>query len=282
MSTASTSKSTIYPEFEKPSSPKNDEILRDWLDTETIVNSTPDPSPVTTLSDLADVGPEKDGYRTMPHSLRRVLTPPQEDGEHATRQRSVLFESPLSPPSSPTSPASPYFRQKWLPAQDHPANSGLSRARQSVSSIGSCSTVHTRSAPVKSILTRHDSGISMATAKTRRTKRRSPPSVKFVDPPTVHYDCVRYSSSSYSPPLSASSSGRQKVKPAEWFIKWWRRKPNPPPRPTISGPYRLSQAASLAESRARSRKPEPGKLKRLWLRVTNAMGWHEVPSAGRE
>ncbi|KAI6032067.1 hypothetical protein BKA83DRAFT_258258 [Pisolithus microcarpus] len=249
MSTASTSKPTIYPEFEKPASPKNDEILRDWLDTETIVNSTPDSSPVTTLSDLADVGPQIDEYHTMPHSLRRVLTPPQEDDEHATRQRSVLFESSLFPPSSPTSPASPCFRQKWLPAQDQPAASGLSRARQSVSSIGSCSTVQTRSAPVKSILTRHDSGISMATAKTRRTKKRSPPSVKFVDPPTVHYDC-----------------------PAEWFIKWWRRKPSPPPRPTISGPYRLSQAASLTDSRARSRKPEPGKLKRLWLRVTNAIG----------
>lgn len=230
--------------------------------------STPGPTDVH----RQDVGPQIDEYHTMPHSLRRVLTPPQEDDEHATRQRSVLFESSLFPPSSPTSPASPYFRQKWLPAQDQPAASGLSRSRQSVSSIGSCSTVQTRSAPVKSILTRHDSGISMATAKTRRTKKRSPPSVKFVDPPTVHYDCVRYSSSSCSPPLPTSSPGQQKLNPAEWFIKWWRRKPSPPPRPTISGPYRLSQAASLADSRARSRKPEPGKLKRLWLRVTNAIG----------
>lgn len=230
--------------------------------------STPGPTDVH----RQDVGPQIDEYRTMSHNLRRILTPPQEDDEHATRQRSVLFESSLSPPSSPTSPASPYFRQKWLPAQDHPAASGLSHARLSVSSIGSCSTVQTRSAPVKSILTRHDSGISMATAKTRRTKKRSSPSVKFVDHPTVHYDCVRYSSSSYSPPLPASSPDQQKLKAADWFIKWWRRKPSPPPRPTISGPYRLSQAASLADARARSRKPEPGKLKRLWLRVTNAIG----------
>ncbi|KAI6045173.1 hypothetical protein EDC04DRAFT_2638879, partial [Pisolithus marmoratus] len=256
MSTASTSKPLIYPEFEKPASPKNDEILRDWLDTETIVN---------------DVVPEKDDYPTMPHSLRRVQTPPQEDDEHATRQRSILFELSLSPPSSPTSPASAHLRQKWLPTPDHSANNGLSRARQSVSSIGSCSTVQTRTAPVKSILTRQDSGISMATTKTRRTKRRSPPSVKFVDPPTVYYDSSRYSSPSCSPPLPAPSSDRRQLHPAEWFMKWWRRKPNLPPRPTISGPYRLSHAPSLADSRGRSRKPEPGKLKRLWIRVTNAI-----------
>ncbi|KIO07498.1 hypothetical protein M404DRAFT_998230 [Pisolithus tinctorius Marx 270] len=112
----------------------------------------------------------------------------------------------------------------------------------------------------------------MATTKTRRTKKRSPPSVKFVDPSTGHNDDSRLSSPPCSPPLAAPSSSRRKLTPAEWFMKWWRRKPNPPPRPTISGPYRLSQAASLAESRAKSRKPEPGKLKRLWLRVTNATG----------
>ncbi|KIO07491.1 hypothetical protein M404DRAFT_998222 [Pisolithus tinctorius Marx 270] len=230
--------------------------------------STPGPTDVH----RQDVIPEKDEYREMPHSLRRVLTPPQEDDEHATRQRSVLFDSSVSPPSSPTSPASPYFRQRWPPTLDHSTNNGVSRARQSVSSIGSCSTVQTRTAPVKSILTRHDSGISMATTKTRRTKKRSPPSVKFVDPLTGHNDDSKLSSPPCSPPLAASSSSRRKLTPAEWFMKWWRRKPNPPPRPTISGPYRLSQAASLAESRAKSRKPEPGKLKRLWLRVTNATG----------
>lgn len=197
-------------------------------------------------------------------------TPPQEDDENAGRQRSVLFESTLVPPS-PGSPNSPYFRQKWLSPQEGPANN---RARQSVSSIGSCSTVQTRTMPVKSILTRHDSGISMATtAKSRRARKRSPPSVKFVDVPTVHYERSGYHSP--SPPCSPSSSspGRQKSTPTAWFMKWWKRSHSPPPRPTISGPYHLSHTASLVETRAlRSRKSEPGRLKRLWNRVTNAIG----------
>ncbi|KIM62202.1 hypothetical protein SCLCIDRAFT_1215263, partial [Scleroderma citrinum Foug A] len=206
----------------------------------------------------------------MPHSLRRVLTPPQEDDENAGRPRSVLFESTLVPPS-PGSPNSPYFRQKWLSPQDIPANNGLCRARQSVSSIGSCSTVHTRTMPVKSILTRHDSGISMGTtAKPKRARKRSPPSVKFVDVPTVYYERSGYHSPPCSP--SSSSSGRQKSTPTGWFMKWWKRSHSPPPRPTISGPYHLSHAASLVDHQAlRARKSEPGRLKRLWIRVTNAI-----------
>ncbi|KAL4068385.1 hypothetical protein V8B97DRAFT_2009042 [Scleroderma yunnanense] len=193
-------------------------------------------------------------------------TPPQEDEENSGRQHSILFES------APSSPNSPYFRQKWLSPQDAPANGALCRSRQSVSSIGSCSTVQTRTVPVKSILTRHDSGVSMSTTtRTRRPKKRSPPSVKFVDIPTVHYERSGYHSPPCSPSSPSSSPGQRKLSPTGWFMKWWKRSHSPPPRPTISGPYRLSHTASLVDLR-RSRKSEPGKLKRLWIRVTNAIG----------
>ncbi|KAG1716777.1 hypothetical protein ID866_375 [Astraeus odoratus] len=215
--------------------------------------------------------PEQDQeqYSAMPHSLRRVLTPPQEDDEDASRQRSVLFESTFFPFSS--SLPSP---QKWPLAPDNSAHSGLSRARQSVSSIASGSTVQTRTVPVKSILTRHDSGISMATtAKARRTKKRSTPSVKFVDAPTVHYERSEYFTPPSSPPCSPTSSSAPKLTSARWWMKWWKKSSGPPPRPTISGPYHLSHTASLVDLHAaRNRKPKPGKLKRLWIRLTDAIG----------
>ncbi|KAG1841310.1 hypothetical protein DFJ58DRAFT_75109 [Suillus subalutaceus] len=59
----------------------DDEILRDWLDTDTIVNSITDLSPVDTLSDLTDITPEEEeefegNNSSMPHSIRRVLVRP--------------------------------------------------------------------------------------------------------------------------------------------------------------------------------------------------------------
>ncbi|KIJ68775.1 hypothetical protein HYDPIDRAFT_107020 [Hydnomerulius pinastri MD-312] len=218
----------------------------------------------------------------MPRSLRRVLTPPQEYAESPSRPRSVLFESAL--PQSPTSvsaPSSPYSKPRYSPSSDHSPTGGVPRARQSVSSIGSCSTIQTRTVPVKSILTRHDSGISMATttnAKTTsrggRKKKRSPPSVKFVEAPTVHYDHGVYiNTPPCSPPATLGVSGRRKrVKPSRWFTRWWKRSPSPPPRPVISGPYHLSYTASLVDVYAsRSEKAGGGRLKRLWVRITSAI-----------
>lgn len=175
--------------------------------------------------------------------------------------RSILLE-PASPPSSP------YSRPRWSPSSD---GSAVYRARQSVSSIGSCSTVHTRSThPIKSILTRHDSGVSMATTalSTRRKKKRSPPSVKFVDAPTIHYANGVYHN---SPPRSPPSPPSERQKPSRWFAKWWKR--SPPPRPPISGPYHLSYTASLADVHTlRAPKPKPGRLKQLWHRFTSMIG----------
>ncbi|KAF8139914.1 hypothetical protein EV363DRAFT_1153751 [Boletus edulis] len=239
-------------------SPSDEQVFRDWLETDTIVNSVSELSPVISLGDLPDVIPEHDEYRAMPHSLRHVLTPPTP--EPSGRPRSIL---------EPASPSSPYSRPRWSPSLE----GGVSRARQSVSSIGSFSTIHTRSAPpIKSILTRHDSGISMATMTTssRRKKRRSPSSVKFVDAPTVHCDNAVYHN---TPPRSPPSSPSERQKPTRWFTKWWKRPSTPKPRPPISGPYHLSYTASLVDVHAsRAPTPKPGRLKQLWQRLSSMIG----------
>jgi len=147
----------------------------------------------------------------------------------------------------------------------------MNRARQSVSSIASCSTVYTKSAPVpvKSILTRHDSGISLATTtKTSRRKKRSPASVRFVEPPMVynHSQLPSISSALHSSPIS---SGQRKIGRSRWFARWWKNTPSTPPRPTISGPYSLGRTASLVDVHtSRSRLTKCGRLKRFWIRVT--------------
>ncbi|KAG0697799.1 hypothetical protein DFH29DRAFT_132266 [Suillus ampliporus] len=248
----------------------DDEILRDWLDSDTIVNSIVDLSPVNTLSDLVDITPEEGfegNYSSMPHSLRRVLTPPLECDESSSRRRSILFESSMPPSPCPgMSSYSRYHSEQLRPT--------MHRARQSVSSIASCSTVYTKSAPapVKSILTRHDSGISLATTtKTCRKKKRSPPSVKFVEAPTVYYDHPPIPSPPHSP--LATSSGPKKHKPSRrWFTRWWKNTPSTPPRPTISGPYNLARTASLVDMHnSRSRPTKCGRLKRLWVHVTSVV-----------
>ncbi|KAG1749665.1 uncharacterized protein EDB91DRAFT_1244283 [Suillus paluster] len=255
-------------QFEQPNYffAPDDDILRDWLDSDTIVNSIVDLSPVNTLSDLVDITPEEEfegNYSSMPHSLRRVLTPPLECDESSVR-RSILFESSIPPP--PCTGMSSYSR--YHSEQLRPS---MHRARQSVSSIASCSTVYTKSAPapVKSILTRHDSGISLATTtKTSRRKKRSPPSVKFVEAPTVHYN---YSPSPLHSPLATSSIPR-KDKPGRWFTRWWKNTPGTPPRPTISGPYSLGRTASLVDMHSsRSRPTKCGRLKRFWVCVTSVV-----------
>ncbi|KAH7914447.1 hypothetical protein BJ138DRAFT_1143761 [Hygrophoropsis aurantiaca] len=236
---------------------------------DTIVNSTADLSPAHTLSDLADVAPEDYEdcyYYSMPHSLRRVLTPPQELDECPTRGRSVLFDSP-SPPVPPSPGTCFYGRPRWSPASEHGSHFPLHRARQSVSSIGSCSTVQTKAAPVRSILTRHDSGVSMAT-KSSRKKKGSPPSVKFVESPTVHYADSGYG----SPPRSPPGTSRRKLRFNRLFTRWWKSPPSSPKRPTISGPYHLSYASSLVDVYSiRSSKTEHGRFRQFWRRVTNSI-----------
>lgn len=187
-------------------------------------------------------------------------TPPPSDP--LGRPRSILLEPALYP-------SSPYSRSRFSPSS-HSHNDGVFRARQSVSSIGSCST---RSAPpIKSILTRHDSGISMATTSrsTRRKKKRSPSSVKFVDAPTVHYDNTIYYNT--SPPRSPPSPPSEPRKPTRWFTKWWKKSPTPPSRPFISGPYHISYTPSLVDLYApRTPKPKPGRLKQIWHRLTSVI-----------
>lgn len=271
MSVTQTHKSSHSEEFEQPTYlfAPDDEILRDWLDTDTIVNSITDLSPVNTLSDLADIAPGEEefegNYSSMPHSLRRVLTPPLECDEFSSRRRSILFESSM--PSSPGIPSYSRYRSEYPRPPMH-------RARQSVSSIASSSTVYTKSgpAPVKSILTRHDSGISLATTtKTSRKKKRSSPSVKFVESPTVyhsHHDYLPIPSPPHSP--LETPLGQSKNKPSRWFARWW--KPTPPPRPTISGPYSLARTASLAGVyNHRSQPTQCGRLKQFWVRVTSVI-----------
>ncbi|KAG2045232.1 hypothetical protein BDR03DRAFT_938255 [Suillus americanus] len=273
MSVTQTHRFSHSEEFEQPTYffAPDDEILRDWLDTDTIVNSITDLSPVDTLSDLTDITPEEEeefegNNSSMPHSIRRVLTPPLECEESSSRRRSILFESPMS--SNPGMPSYSRYRSEYLQPPAH-------RARQSVSSIASSSTVYTKSAPapVKSILTRHDSGISLATTtKTSRKKKRSPPSVKFVEAPTV-YHSHHDNSPIHSPPHSplATPSGQSKNKPSRWFARrWW--KPTPPPRPTISGPYSLAHTASLVDVYSHRSKPtQCGRLKRFWVRITSVV-----------
>ncbi|KAG1889350.1 hypothetical protein F4604DRAFT_837264 [Suillus subluteus] len=260
----------------------DDEILRDWLDTDTIVNSITDLSPVDTLSDLTDITPEEEeefegNNSSMPHSIRRVLVRPYlrqtchnpqptlpyrphlwSADESSSRPRSILFESSML--SSPGMPSYSRYRSEYFQPPTH-------RARQSVSSIASSSTVYTKSAPapVKSILTRHDSGISLATTtKTSRKKKRSP-SVKFVEAPTVYHSHRDYSPI-HLPPHSplATPSGQSRNKPSRWLARWW--KPTPPPRPMISGPYSLAHTASLVDVYSHRSKPtQCGRLKRFWV-----------------
>jgi hypothetical protein len=184
--------------------------------------------------------------------------------EFSSKRRSILFESSIPPcpgmPSSYSRPCSEHIRPS------------MNRARQSVTSISSCSTAYTRSAhpPVKSILTRHDSGISLATTKTARKKKRSPPSVRFVETPMDHYGHSPISSSPPSPP--STSPGQRKVKSSRWFTRWWKNAPGTPPRPTISGPYSLGRTASLVDVySSRSRPIKCGRLKRFWIRVTSVV-----------
>jgi hypothetical protein len=199
--------------------------------------------------------------------------PPREGSESSTRPRSILFEPAVPHTLQSTSvPSSPYSKPRWSPASDYSHNGGVLHARHSTTSIGSCSTVQTKTTlPVKSILTRHDSGISMATTSkpTRRKKKRSPPSVKFVDAPTVYYDHGVYVSIPSPRSPSSPTPDRQKIKPIRWFTKWWKR-PTPSPRPVISGPYNLSYTASLVDVYG-SRSPKPGRLKQLWIRVASAI-----------
>ena len=149
----------------------------------------------------------------------------------------------------------------------------MTRARQSVTSIASCSTLYTKSAsaPVKSILTRHDSGISLATTtKISRKKKRSSPSVRFVEAPMKHHHHSPVSPT-HSLPHSPLSS-RRKIKPNRWFTRWWKNTPSTPPRPTISGPYNLGRTASLVDVYSgRSRPTKYGRLKRLWMGVTSVV-----------
>ncbi|KAG1848406.1 hypothetical protein C8R48DRAFT_778916 [Suillus tomentosus] len=236
MSVTQTHRFSHSEEFEQPtyfSAPDN-EILRDWLDTDTIVNSITDLSPVKTLSDLAsghnteEEEEFKGNYSSMPHSLRRVLSAmnPQADAE-------AYY---LSPPCPQT--------------QECPL-------------IRDTARMYTKSAPapVKSILTRHDSGISLATTtKTSRRKKWSAPSVKFVEAPTVYHSHHAYSPIP-SPPHSplATPSGQRKSKPSRCFDSSFTSSPIATPSPALDAalptpslttpspaPDAASQASSLA------------------------------------
>ncbi|KAG1893141.1 uncharacterized protein F5891DRAFT_1196766 [Suillus fuscotomentosus] len=116
-------------------------------------------------------------------------------------------------------------------------------------------------APVKSILTRHDSGISLATTtKTSLRKKWSAPSVKFVEAPTVYHSHHAYSPIP-SPPHSplATPSGQRKSKPSRCFDSSFTSSPiatpSPAldaalPTPSLTAPSPAPDAASPASSLA--------------------------------
>lgn len=147
----------------------------------------------------------------------------------------------------------------------------FSPSRQRSGSISSNTSCRTKPPPAKSILS------SSSSIKTKT--RRSPPSVKFLDVPEVHYEDededVPYRSFAAPVPVEKKSG----------FLRWipWATKKTQcsPGRPSISGPFPLSDApprrardgaASLRSVRSkdsiRSVQSHSSRLQSYWGRVT--------------
>lgn len=161
----------------------------------------------------------------------------------------------------------------------------------SISSVATGGSSRTKPAPAKSILS--------SSSSTKGTKRRSPPSVKFLDVPEVHYedeDEFPYRSLPSSAPIfpiasaPAHAPASRVEKKSGFLLRWiprpWAAKKTqqapPSGRPSISGPFPLTEAplrrardgtaASLRSVRSRdslsSVQSHSSRLQTYWSKLT--------------
>lgn len=140
------------------------------------------------------------------------------DDSHGER---TFWASVIRPSASRSSDRS-------IPILGHMNDRPLASGRQRAPSVSSTASSRTRPAPAKSILSS-----SSSSTRTRATTR-SPPSVKFLDMPTIHYE---EDEAEPVRPASPPDSGKR------GFLQWIRgtskRAQPAQERPSISGPFPL-------------------------------------------
>lgn len=141
------------------------------------------------------------------------------DDSHGER---TFWASVIRPSASRSSDRS-------IPILGHMNDRPLASGRQRAPSVSSTASSRTRPAPAKSILSS-----SSSSTRTRATTR-SPPSVKFLDMPTIHYE--EEDEAEPARPASPPDSGKR------GFLQWIRgtskRAQPAQERPSISGPFPL-------------------------------------------
>ena len=143
------------------------------------------------------------------------------DDSHCER---TFWASVIRPSASRSSDRS-------VPVLGHMNDRPLAPGRQRAPSVSSTASSRTRPAPAKSILSS-----SSSSTRTRATTR-SPPSVKFLDVPTIHYE--EEDEAEPARATSPTDSGKR------GFLQWIRgasrtRRAQPAQeRPSISGPFPL-------------------------------------------
>ena len=111
------------------------------------------------------------------------------------------------------------------------------RSRQRSGSVSSTASSRSKPAPAKSILS--------SSASIRSRPHRAPPSVKFLEMPTIHYE-EEYDFELERAPV-VSVSAEKKVGFLEWLLRPMRKQAVPD-RPTISGPFPLWEAPRRAQA----------------------------------
>ncbi|KZT67610.1 hypothetical protein DAEQUDRAFT_766977 [Daedalea quercina L-15889] len=120
---------------------------------------------------------------------------------------------------------------KSIPIPGQMSERSVAPSRPRAPSISSTTSSRTRPAPAKSIL-------SSSSSTRTRTTTRSPPSVKFLDTPMIHYEEEAEPELAHGHARSVSEENEKRS-----FLKWIRgasKKTQPvQDRPTISGPFPL-------------------------------------------
>ncbi|KAH9836545.1 uncharacterized protein C8Q71DRAFT_47551 [Rhodofomes roseus] len=143
------------------------------------------------------------------------------DDSHCER---TFWASVIRPTASRSS-------EKSVPVLGQMSERSLAPSRHRAPSISSTASSRTRPAPAKSIL-------SSSSSTRTRTTTRSPPSVKFLDMPTIHYEEEDVFEHTHSHARSVSEDSGKRS-----FLKWFRgaskKAQAAQERPTISGPFPL-------------------------------------------
>ncbi|KZT06252.1 uncharacterized protein LAESUDRAFT_186300 [Laetiporus sulphureus 93-53] len=253
------------------------QIWRDWLQSEQAVNSSWSLSSAT-LSDDPHATPELKDVVNRPSPITYSLTPPSPgsplSAECSLSQSSIETESdydelpeiPFISSSSlryqtPSGRPSVHDRRgnedtnserSFWAALVHASASHLTDGsetvvgamgeglyrfrRQRAASISSDMSSRTRPAPAKSILS------SSSSIRTRTG--RSPPSVKFLDMPTIHYEEDEDEYEYHSPVLATPEKRKRRLLKIRWFLRLKKKPQATQARPTISGPFPLWERPS--------------------------------------